>query len=417
MKLALALVCVAACSTQDNLGNHVFGEARWSLSLGSPGVERATAVTVDPIGNVIVAGTCGGAIDFGSGPIDCYGSFISQRSSETGAERWTTRLPDARVSQLVLVGNDVHVIGTRPVLDGLVEQFIAVIDAGGELRASTELGLAGIVTAPVAAFDAEGRVFTTGGVGSMPESDAQATRDTLDLFVSAHHPDGTHAWTTVMPGDDRQVGTAIAVSPNGDLVLVVEASGPFAIDGELIDHDHWPVQLVVRITQSGDLVWAQEMPDVVQRLALTPIDAVVLGGCPSTGVLDPTGDERWRVGCKDPVATVDAVAVSAEGEIVLGGHHANAAGEDGELFLVAFDGNGNLISSARSVEFPEPSDSRIDAIAVEPTGEVVFVTTATHAFDFGNGLLPYAGQEDVIVAKLDSSTGRDGQVLLARTVP
>ena len=39
--------CSAACSTEDNLGNHVFGDARWSIAIGSPGEERATALAID----------------------------------------------------------------------------------------------------------------------------------------------------------------------------------------------------------------------------------------------------------------------------------------------------------------------------------------------------------------------------------
>ncbi|HEY5945563.1 MAG TPA: hypothetical protein VIV40_08725 [Kofleriaceae bacterium] len=407
--LVVALIGTAACSTQDNLGNHVFGEPRWSVALGSPGSDRATSAIVDPSGNVIVAGTCGGVIDFGSGPVDCYGAFISQRASETGREQWTARLPNARVSQLIRVGNEIHAVGTRPVLDGLVEEFIAALDTSGQLKSSMNLGLAGIVTDPVATFGADGTIFTTGRVTA-------GTPDAVDAFVAAHYADGTLAWTRTLAGDGIQIGTAITVAPGGDLVVVLGATGSFDVGGTLVDVDQ-PRQVIVRMSQAGELRWSQWAGDVVQRLALTPSDGVVVAGCPSTGMFDSDGNEQWWVTCKDPLATVDSLAVSSEGEIVIGGHHADAAGEDGELFLIAFDNDGNLISSARSVEFAEPSESRIGAIAVEPTGEVVFATTATHAFDFGNGLLPFAGEEDVIVAKLDSSTGRDGQVLLARTIP
>jgi hypothetical protein len=404
--VACALVCVAACSSEDNLGNHVFGEARWSIALGSSGVDRGTAVIVDQIGNVIVAGSCDGVMDFGSGPVGCYGSFISQRASESGAEQWTTLLPDARVSRLALVGDRVHAIGTRPGPDGVVDQFIAVFGDDGEALELRHLGLAGIVTSAVATFGGDGRVLTTGGVGA-----------TADVFLASFDASGAQAWSTVFSGEGRQVGTLIAASPDSSVVVLVEASGPMTVGNWLVDAPAWPTQLLVSLDADGEVKWAQPVTDPVHQIAIAPTDDVIVAGCPRIGVLERDGDERRRVDCKDPYAIVDAVAVSAGGLFVLGGHHIDAANDDGELFFLAFERDGTLASSAVSIAHPEPSDSSVDAIAVEPTGEVVFVVSATHAFDFGNGLLPHAGQHDVIVAKLDSSTGRDGQVVLARTVP
>ena len=91
MRWAL-LLGLAACSTQDNLGNHVFGDARWSVSIGSTGEDRATAIAVDAQGNVIVAGTCDGVVSFGATKTACNGSFITQRARDDGHEQWTTIL-------------------------------------------------------------------------------------------------------------------------------------------------------------------------------------------------------------------------------------------------------------------------------------------------------------------------------------
>jgi hypothetical protein len=408
--LLVVAMCASACSTRDNLGNHLFGEARWSFALGSPGGENATAAIVDPIGNVIVAGTCGGTIDFGSGPRECSGSFVSQRASDSGSEQWTAQFADARVTQLVNVGTDVHVTGTRPGVDGVVEQFVAVLDRTGKLRSTRDLGVGGMVALPIGTLAADGTVYMTGAMST----DRSFTADTLDIFVGAYSVDGTPVWSTTFTGEGYQLGGGLSVAPDGDVVLLVEANAPFWVGNRRVDVDR-PRQLIVRISDAGELVWAKAPSDVVHQIRMTPDDAVVVGGCPSSGAYDASGDEQWRVSCFDTIATIDAMTVSPSGEIVMGGHHPNPS--DGELFLVAFDGDGQLIASARTLEYPHPNESRIDAIAVEPTGEVVFVISASHAFDFGNGMLPYAGNADVMAVKLDSTTGRDGQVVLARTIP
>jgi hypothetical protein len=411
------IVTLAACSTQDNLGNHLFGEPRWSRSFGSTGDDRATAIAFDAFGNVLVAGTCEGDIDFGSGAVECQGAFITQRESQTGDEQWTIVLPGARITNLTRTRDEVIAAGTVVTELG-IDAFIATFDRGGNQRSWSELGLAGVVVAPVAAIAEDGRVFSTGGVPrAMPTNETVSTsQDTLDAYVSSHYRDGTHAWTKPLAGDGRQLGTAIAANGNHELAVIVDASAPLVLELDTDDVE-WPAQLLLRFSPQGEIVWSVPLEHPQQRIALTSEGEVVVAACPSSYALDREGNERWRASCKDSLATVDSVSVSSDGLMLFGGHHDDAAGQDGELFLIAFDLDGNVVASARTLQFPEPSDTSVDALAMEPTGELVFVLSASHPFDLGNGALPHAGAHDVVVAKLDSTTGRDGQVVLTRTAP
>lgn len=413
-RVACALV-LAACSTEDNLGNHaLFGKARWSIALGGAGDDQASALAVDTIGNVVVAGTCNGVIDFGSGPVWCSGSFISQRASETGAEQWTVQVPDARITSVAYLGDRIMVTGAMGT--STVDQFIATYDREGELQASVTLGLAGFLTAPLGMIASDGRVFSTGGLNTSTDT-VMVPPSTLDGFLASHYADGTRAWTMAVGGEGRQLGTALAVNAHHDIALVVETWGPFVTDGHQIAVADYPAQLLLRWSPQAKLMWSHTLPAVPVQIALAANGDTLVGACPETFVLDSDGKERWRLPCENPHAHVDAATVTPDGVFVLGGHHDDAATKDGELVLVAFDESGDLVSAARTTPYSEPSDSRIDAIAVEPTGEVVFATTASHAFDFGNGSLPHAGEHDVVVAKLDSNTGRDGQVTLTRPAP
>ena len=80
-------------------------------------------------------------------------------------------------------------------------------------------------------------------------------------------------------------------------------------------------------------------------------------------------------------------------------------------------GNGTTgapLGHVESPDYPYEHDSSLDGIAIEPTGEVAFIATVNHRFDFGNGMLPFAGEHDAVIVKLDSPRGQDGPVVLLR---
>jgi len=415
---AAALLLLAACTTQDNLGNHVFGETRWSIALGSPGEDRATAIAVDPIGNVIVAGTCHGELDFGSGPQSCEGAFITQRASQTGGEMWTVRLADAEVGSLSYINDTIVAVGSEALELGS-DQFIAIFDTTGHLSSLTRLGLVGTVVSPVGAVAGDGCIFATGGFeGSVPSTDVvTSTQGDLDGYVSAHYHDATPSWSVGMHGEGAQLGTSIAVTPDNHIAVLVDASAMFTIGGKMVASRTWPASLLLRLAPSGDLTWARALPDHPRHLAVSPQGDMIVAGCPTTRAYTAQGVQRWAVPCNSDDAQADALAVADDGTIIVGGHHADAAVADGELFLDAYDADGNSVGGARTAAYADPTDSQIAATAIEPSGEIVFTATASHDFDFGNGMLANAGYHDVVVVKLDSFVGRDGPILLANEVP
>lgn len=417
MKLAAAALLLAACTTQDNLGNHVFGDTRWSISLGSPGEDGATAIAVDPIGNVIVAGTCHGDLDFGSGAESCEGAFITQRTSQTGAEMWTVRLAGAQVGSLSYVNDTIVAVGSETQELGS-DQFIAIFDTSGHTQSITRLGLVGTVVSPVGATSRDGWIFATGGFeGSVPSTDVvTSVQGDLDGYVTSHYHDATPSWSVGMHGAGPQLGTAIGVTPDNHIAVLVAASAPFTIGGKMVASRTWPASLLLRLAPSGDLTWARALPDQPHHLAVTPDGDMIVAGCPTVRAYNAQGGQRWAAPCNSDDAQADALAIADDGTIVLGGHHADAAVADGELFLDAYDADGNSVGGARTAAYADPTDSQIAATAIEPSGEIVFTATASHDFDFGNGMLANAGYHDVVVVKLDSFVGRDGPILLANEV-
>lgn len=76
----------------DSNGAHV-----WSKSFGDIGEQNGRGVVVDPVGNILVAGTFDGAIDFGGGPLQSAGGgdiFLAKLDA-MGAHVWSKRFGDS----------------------------------------------------------------------------------------------------------------------------------------------------------------------------------------------------------------------------------------------------------------------------------------------------------------------------------
>jgi hypothetical protein len=424
------LLLLAACSTEDNLGNHVFGDARWSIAIGSSGEERATALAIDTIGNVIVAGTCDGVIELGTTRVDCHGSFITSRATDTGRELWTVVLHNAVVTSLDVDENafiiatgsysgNANVAGTQLTTAG-TDPFVAVFDGTGALEGVAPLGVVGTAVSPVGTIQPDGCIYVTGGFhGTMPTPDGAMTNDSgeLDGYVSDHFANGDGDWFVPLSGDGDQVGRALAV--NGErLAVLVQSSGPMFVGAQPVSAPAWPATVLAQFAVNGELLWTRALAATSEHIAVSRSGTIVVTerdtelACPRMRGFDVAGTEQWTTPCEPSARVIDAVHVGAQGTIVTGGRTMSPDG--GELFLAAHDEDGAPLGSIESPAYPYAHGSSLDGIAIEPTGEVAFIATVNHRFDFGNGMLPFEGAHDAVIVKLDSPRGHDGPVVLLR---
>ena len=415
----LASVLAAGCTTEDNLGNHVFGDARWSVAIGSPGQERATALAIDPIGNVIVAGTCDGFVDFGTTRADCHGSFVTQRAYDTGREHWTVVLPDSTITSVdidqqgfvIATGMRATAMGTDPV--------VAIFDGAGVVHEVTGLGLIGTAVSTTGTIEPDGCIYMTGGFhGTMPTPDGVLTNMTgeLDGYVAGHFADTGGAWTVRLSGESDQLGRALALQGE-HLSVIAQAAAPLRVDTQTVEAASYPASVLLQFSNVGALQWTHALPAASEHLAVARDGSIVVTeldaafACTRLRGFDVAGRELWATPCIAQRST-DAIAIGADGTIVSGGRNFDL--QSGELFLAAHDPDGQLIGSKTAQPYPFERSSSLDAIAIEPTGEVAFVGSVNHPFDFGNGMLSFQGMHDAVIVKLDSPTGQDGPVILLR---
>jgi hypothetical protein len=124
--------------------------------------------------------------------------------------------------------------------------------------------------------------------------------------------------------------------------------------------------------------------------------------CPSGGV--------WAKVFGDvDVGMASDVAVDEDGNVVIAGHFAGTTDfGDGPLtsagaadaFVAKFDPAGQLLWSQR---YGDAADQAALGVAVDGASNVVVTGQFRGSIDFGGGALTSAGEEDVFVAKLDSS--------------
>jgi hypothetical protein len=233
--------------------------------------------------------------------------------------------------------------------------------------------------------------------------------------VSGHVADAGSAWFVPLSGGGNQIGRGLA--QNGErLGVLVHSTAPMLVGAEHVNAPAWPAAVLAQFAVDGKLMWMRSLSDTSEHLAVSRTGTLVVtereAGCPRMRGFHVDGDEQWATACEPSSRVIDAVHVGWDGTIVSGGR--NLSPEGGELFLAAHDEHGAPLGSVESPAYPYEHDSTLDGIAIEPTGEVAFIATVNHPFDFGNGMLPFEGGHDAVIVKLDSPRGHDGPVVLLR---
>lgn len=162
------------------------GNTLWSRSFGDISPQEATGVAVGPGGDVLVAGWVNGTIDLGGGPLQAPSGAFVAKFDATGAHVWSKLLDDAN-----LMPGDVAVDGAGDVL--FAGQSLATVDIG-----TGPVPLAGFSSAFVAKLDPSGAA----------------------LWARSFGAPGGHAWAG-----------SIAADSAGNIVLAGEFFGSIEVDG------------------------------------------------------------------------------------------------------------------------------------------------------------------------------------------
>jgi hypothetical protein len=217
------------------------GGLLWSKRVGGTGSDKAPALAIDPVGNVVMAGSFQGTVDFGGGALTSAGGndvFIAKYSGTSGAHVWSKRFGntsnDAAYGVAVDSSSNVLVTGTflgsvnfggATFADtgGGTDLFVAKYSSTGAHVWSKSFGgslLYGALAFEVAVDGADNVVITgaimddiTFGGGAL-----WATSN-YDIAVAKFAASGTHLWSKRVGGAGADHGTAVAVDANNNVLV------------------------------------------------------------------------------------------------------------------------------------------------------------------------------------------------------
>ncbi len=228
----------------------VVGTAPWfGFAAGMSGDNDAEgrAVAVDAAGNVLIAGSFKGTIDFDPGPGVCnlgmagtYDAFVAKYSatgslywaSSIGGRDgdWATGIAVDRIGSVYVTGyfSGTAVAGVGSIASPLVsagdsDVFVVKLDAAGTFVWVRSLGGTGSDEGAGIAVDDAGNVYTTGTFWGPADFDPGAGVSSLggagggDVFVSKLDNLGNFVWARSLGGASYDEGKAIAVDGNANV--------------------------------------------------------------------------------------------------------------------------------------------------------------------------------------------------------
>ena len=336
------------------------GSLLWAVATAGAGagsVCQGNGIAVDASGNVLLAGSFSGKVDFDPG------------------------------------------LGTAVLTSvGLGDAFVAKLDGNGKFLWGRDIGgIAGAFDAGNAvAVDAAGNAYAAGYFANKATfgGTTLTTGDNDDAFATELDPNGQFLWAAATHGSPTTATTGLGIAPDGSGGACVSGSFSGKVDfdpglgttsltsGGLTDGFLW------RLGGGGTLSWAIGLggPDFDQANAVA-IDPA--GDVYATGTFTGTADF-------DPTSSLATLT----------------AGGANDAFVARYDPNGRLSWARGFAGTAGPSVGR--AIALDGSGDVItggdFSSTVN--FDPAGGSHPMtsAGSTDIFVSALDGS----GRFLAAR---
>jgi chitodextrinase len=260
-----------------------------------------TSTTTDTSGNVFVAGSFTGTVDFGLGRVTAASTSSDaylEKFSSTGVPQWVKTFTDAS--------------GTP---------------------ANTQIATA-------VAADAAGNVFITGYfAGTTDFGGEPLVANSYDVFIAKYSSSGAYAWAKSFGGSSFDEGVGLAADSGGNVVLLGKYADTIDFGGgPMTTAGSWDVFLV-KFTGAGALVWQKTMggtgSDVPMGLALDsaggPVISGYFGGSSNFG-----GGNLTSAGSND----IFVARYNAAGGFVFAKNYGDAS--DQRTYGVAVDSSGNI---------------------------------------------------------------------------
>ena len=365
----------------------------WSKRFGDTSPQYAGAVAVDASKNAIVTGDFYGTVDFGGGALTSAGAYdiYLAKLGSNGSYVWSKRFGDGneQVVQDVAVDASGNVIiagyfegtvdfgGGMLTSAGLRDAFVAKFGSDGSYVWSKRFGDGNYQAANGLALDASGNIIITGVfMGTVDFGGGTLTgAGGWDIFVAKFASNGDHIWSKRFGDGNHQYAPAVAVDHSDNIVVAGYFTGSVDFGGGPLTSAGGEDVYVAKFNSSGGHQWSKRFGDV------------------------STSQEAWAVAVD---ASDNAILAGYfTGSVDFGGGALTSAGGT-DIFVAKFGSDGAHVWSKR---FGDGYGQLAQAVAVDPSDNVIVAGYFAGSVDFGGGALTSAGYDDAFVAKLAPGGG------------
>lgn len=336
------------------------GAHLWSHSFSSTGVLYIGGVAVDAAGDVLIAGSYGGTVDFGDGPLpdtvwddgfvvklSAAGDVLWSRKFGGLGQEWPQSVLVDATGALVVAGfND----GGENAVPGM---FLGKFDPAGNPVYYHQF--AGDSAALGLALDAAGNAVVTGSYYQSVNFGGGSLSCTFseNFFLAKFDPTGQLVWDKCA-GGITSGGRAVAVDSAGNLVAAGEIDGDVVFDSSVISASHHQA-FIAHFTPSGALLNVVTMdgtdtPPFVATLVADATGDVIAGG-QFKGTMNVGGVSMTAT---DFFGDMFLAKIDSSGHVVRAGRFGGSGGQI--AYSLAVDGGGNLLLSGEltgSISFDE----------------------------------------------------------------
>ncbi len=249
------------------------GTVVWAKRFGGQGLQEATSVVLGASGDVVLAGSFVGAVDFGDGDLTSAGArdvFLvklapdgshvwSERFGDAGDQRGEHLAGDAANNAVVLAGafDGALDFGAGAELAAAdTDAYVARFDGTGQALASRSWPSPGEQVATAVAVDSVGFVYVGGTFeGSIDLGDGEvASKGKRDIFLVKLEPSLEPLWAHTFGDVEDDVLHDIVTDEEGDAVLVATFRGSIDFGGGALAATGGDIALVELDPQGNHLV-------------------------------------------------------------------------------------------------------------------------------------------------------------------
>lgn len=415
----------------------------WSKSFGTTGSSsRGFGVTTDASGNVLIAGSFNGTVNFGGVGLVAQGTdVVVAKYNSAGVHLWSKRFGGTMAEQAYALATDAsgNVLvtgyfqgtagfgGTVLTSGGNNDIFVAKYDASGNHLWSRQLGTTDLDIGNSIVADNTGEVIVTGYLHGIVPS---------DIALAKYNATGTVQWIKVIGSvEGYDEGLSVASDAAGNIIMTGSFAGDVDFGGGNLSTssiDDWDAFLV-KYNAAGTHLWSSRFgnADLESGFAVKSDPAsnvlvtgyfsgtVNFGGADLTSAsgdvdvflakYDPDGAHVWsrRFGGTS-FENATSLAVDASSNVFLGGYFSGTANFGGpnlqsagnvDIFFAEYRPDGSYVSSQC---YGGTAADAGQSIAVDGAGNRYLTGYFAGQVNFGGGMLSSSGTPDVFLAKYSS---------------